>query len=144
MMLSDHFDLTEFIVSETAARQGIANDPPHYVVQNLKRLAIFLEDVRALLAVPLRITSGCRSPNLNANIGGSPTSAHVHGLAADFIAPPLTVIAACQRIATSIIEFDQLIHEQTWAHFCLSADMPRRQVLTLVGQGYVPGIVHDH
>ena len=143
MMLTDHFDLTEFTVSETAARQGIANDPPPYVVQNLKRLAIFLEDVRALLGVPLRITSGYRSPELNAAIGGSATSAHVHGLAADFIAPPLTVIAACQRIATSMIDFDQLIYEHTWIHFGLSADKARRQVLTLVGKGYMPGIVHD-
>ena len=143
MMLSDHFDLTEFTVSETAARQGIANDPPPYVVQNLKRLAIFLEDVRALLGVPLRITSGYRSPELNAAIGGSATSAHCHGLAADFIAPPLTVIAACQRIATSMIDFDQLIYEHTWIHFGLSADKARRQVLTLVGKGYMPGIVHD-
>lgn len=143
MTLTDHFDLAEFTVSETAARQGIANDPPPYAVQNLKRLAIFLEDVRALLGVPLRITSGYRSPALNVAIGGSPTSAHVHGLAADFIAPPLTVVAACQRIATSMIDFDQLIFEHTWVHFGLSADKARRQVLTLVGKGYMPGIVHD-
>ena len=141
MKLSEHFGLQEFTVSETAARQGIDNTPSPEVVENLKRLAAMLEEVRMLLGVPLHITSGYRSPELNKAIGGSKTSVHCHGLAADFIAAHLPIIEACEMIAASDLVFDQLIYEHTWIHLGLADIKPRRQVLTLRDGGYVPGIV---
>ncbi|HXF44864.1 MAG TPA: D-Ala-D-Ala carboxypeptidase family metallohydrolase [Burkholderiaceae bacterium] len=132
--LSAHFDLEEFLVSEIAARRGIDNTPTPEIVENLKRLALALEDVRMLLGHPIYITSGYRCPALNVAVGGSATSAHPYGLAADFICPgfgaPLDI---CTAIAAAGIVFDQLIHEfGRWVHFGLAigAAEPRRQVLT--------------
>ena len=52
------------------ARLGIDNTPPTDVTENLRRLVIVLEEVRTLLARPLIIISGYRSPALNKAIGG--------------------------------------------------------------------------
>lgn len=123
MNLTKHFELEEFLVSETASRLGIDNSPTPEVMTNLMRLAIILEDVRELLGKPIIITSGYRSPALNAAVpGSSKTSAHRHGLAVDFIAPsygsPLDVSIA---ISGSDIQYDQLIHEGgRWVHLGLA------------------------
>lgn len=140
MNLSPNFTLEEMIVSETAARRGIRNVPDEEVIKNLRRLADTLEEVRELLGRPVVITSGYRSRDLNQTIGGSPLSAHCHGLAADFIVPPIVVRDVCQRIIDSSIEFDQLIYEYDWVHLGLGADSNRQQVLTKVKSGYVTGI----
>ena len=74
MKLSEHFELVEFLVSETAARQGIANEPTPEVIDNLRRLCeSVLEPLRVKIGRPVVITSGYRSPALNRAVGGSPT-----------------------------------------------------------------------
>ncbi|TSA10851.1 MAG: peptidase M15A, partial [Comamonadaceae bacterium] len=66
MKLSEHFYLDEFLVSETAARRGIANQPADEVVARLRLLCqSVLEPLRAQLACPVVITSGYRSRELN-------------------------------------------------------------------------------
>ena len=87
ILLSPHFTVHEFTRSATAIRKGIDNTPTAEVLENLKLLAESLERVRSILDRPLYITSGYRSPKLNAAIGSRPTSAHVKGLAADFECP---------------------------------------------------------
>lgn len=145
--LSDHFMLSEFLRSETAARQGIDNSPSDAIEQALIWNAANLEAVRSLLGVPLHISSGYRCLALNAAVGSKPTSAHVKGLAADFDAPQFgSPLAVCQRIVASQIPFDQLIWEHTWTHigWVRLGETPRRQVLTLMpGNTYASGIV-DH
>lgn len=133
MKLTQNFRLEEFLVSETAARFGIDNTPTHEVIDNLKRLASVLEDVRARLGKPIIITSGYRSPALNAVIpGSSRNSMHQQGLAVDFISPTYgTPYEICKAISETNIEFDQLIHEfGNWVHFGLSNEPPRKQLLT--------------
>lgn len=143
--LSPHFTLGEFLRSETAARLGIDNTPPPEILRELQRLAENLEDVRALLGVPLHISSGYRCIPLNRAIGSKDSSAHVRGLAADFEAPEFgTPADICRTLYASAMPFDQLIFEHTWVHIAWPAagSGPRRQTLTLVaGGGYVPGIV---
>lgn len=136
--LTEHFALDEFLVSETAARLGIDNTPNDDVLKNLQRLATVLEDIRARLGKPILITSGYRSWPLNTAIGGSKTSYHPLGLAADFICPgfgsPLDI---CQAIAGTNIVYDQLIHEYgRWVHFGLPKEnqSPRMQRLTYLYQ----------
>lgn len=130
MNLTPHFTLEELIFSETALRKGIDNSPSEEVKANLSELALTLEKVRELLGVPLHINSGYRGPKLNAAIGGSTTSAHMTGQAADFIAPQFgTPKDIAIEIAASDIEFDQLIFEGAWVHIGIRGDM-RRQVLT--------------
>jgi hypothetical protein len=134
MKLSPHFSLDEFKRSEYATRHGLDNTPPGFVLTNLGLLAARLERVRAILGAPLRITSGYRSPILNSAIGGSLMSAHINGMAADFIAPdygsPFEVARAIEANADEI-DYDQLIYEGNWVHLgFVVLSMPRREVLT--------------
>lgn len=142
MQLSPNFTLSELTVSETAARKGLNNVPDAKALANLARLAGVLEQVRALVGRPVVVTSGYRSKAVNKAIGGSTTSAHMSGLAADINCPGLTVKQLAQKIAASGIQFDQLIQEfDGWVHIGLSEGPPRRQVLTIrKGTGYVEGI----
>lgn len=142
MNISAHFDLSEFVTSQEAARRGIDNTPSLEVVDNLRWIASLMEEVRELLGVPILISSGYRCPKLNSSIGGATNSQHVQGLAVDFIAPkfgdPYEVASAISR---STIQYDQLIHEYgRWVHISIS-DTPRRQDLSIFRRGdYQTGI----
>jgi hypothetical protein len=127
--LSPHFTLEEMTASQTAVRKGIPNAPSAVVVDNLRRLAATLEQVR-LLVGPLTVSSGYRSPLLNKAVGGAPDSAHMIGLAADLTAKGWSPQQLATVIRDSDIAFDQLIYEGTWVHLGLSTGAPRRQVLT--------------
>ena len=84
MKLSTHLDLSEVIRSDSAKRNGISNMPTPEHIENFKLLAekIF-EPIREHFCVPIRISSGYRSKELNAKIGGSATSQHCKGQAVD-------------------------------------------------------------
>ena len=148
MQLSEHFELAEFLVSETAARRGIANEPTPEIIENLRRLCqLVLEPLRVKLARPVVITSGYRSPALNRAIGGSPTSHHMQGRAADLIVPGITPLAVCQAASQLKLPCVQIIHEfGRWAHLSVAASNERTQLLTAkLNQGktvYEPGLVH--
>lgn len=130
MQLTKHFTLEEFTESATATRLGIDNDPSPEILSNLFLLASTMEEVRALLDKPITISSGYRSPKLNKAIGGSKTSAHMQGLACDFVCRAFgSPLVVATEIAESTIQFDQLIYEGTWVHLGLS-DNPRREILT--------------
>jgi hypothetical protein len=131
MKLSEHFNLNEFTISQTATRKGIDNTPPEPVIERLRMLAATLERVRGLLGnSPIRISSGYRSKELNRAIGSSDSSAHVLGYAVDFTCPIFgTPKEVANEIAKSSIKFDQIIYEGTWIH--LSVDpRNRRELLT--------------
>lgn len=140
-----HFSLAELTASDTAVAKKIDNTPTPAVVVNLTRLAGVLEQVRTLVGAPIKVSSGYRAPALNKAIGGSATSAHVLGLAADISTSALSPKALAWMIFQSEIVFDQLIYEGTWVHIGLSAGKPRHQVLTAKfgpgGTTYVSGIV---
>lgn len=136
MRLSPNFTLAELTVSETAARRGIDNTPPPEIIENLKRLAESLQEVRRLLGnKAILVSSGYRSPELNVAVGGSKNSDHCKGLAADFIAPsfgsPDDVIKA---IVASDIPYKQVIREfDRWVHFAIpeQGEQPRKQALII-------------
>jgi len=128
--LTPHFSLAEFTDSPTALRKGISNLPNDTAIGNLQRVADTLELVRALFDRPLVISSGYRSSALNAAVGGSRNSAHLTGLAADFIVPGVLPSEVAKAIAKSNISFDQVIYEGSWTHLGLAAGVPRREVLT--------------
>ena len=140
MNLSPHFTMAEFVVSDTAARRGIDNDPPAELLHALKRTAQGMEAVRVRLGgAPIIVTSGYRSPALNAAVGGQPSSQHTRGEAADFIAPRFgspTEVAAALR--DSGVDYDQLILEfGRWVHISFS-QAPRHQALVIDARGTRP------
>lgn len=143
--LSPHFTLEELTISQEAARRGLDNRPTLEALQNLPKLAQLLEAVRMHLGVPVIISSGYRSKAVNDAVGGAPSSQHLLGQAADFIAPgfgsPVTV--ACHLQEQASVDFDQLIQEGAWVHISW-APQPRRSVLTAhfaaSGVTYTPGL----
>lgn len=130
-----NFTIEELCHSDTAIRKGIDNKPDAEALANLEILMAGLERVRKLLGHPMYINSGYRGPKLNAAIGGSKTSAHMKGLAADFVCPgfgsPLEICRVLKTHADDI-QFDQIIQEGTWVHIAF-ADVdqpPRGEILT--------------
>lgn len=84
IQLSKNFYLHEFTKSNTADKYKISNEPNQYQIDNLKYLCQkCIQPARDHFKVPIRITSGFRSPSLNLAIGGSPSSFHCYGMAAD-------------------------------------------------------------
>ena len=140
MNLSPNFALDELTASETAAIHGIENTPDQATIQNLTRLANALQEVRALLGNKVVIvSSGYRSPELNQKVGGSATSDHCKGLAADFICPSYGTPDEIVRVVmASAIPFKQVIREfDKWVHFSIpeEGEAPRKQALIIDKQG---------
>ena len=71
--------------SNTAKRLGIDNTPDdEWVLGNLKAIAEHVfQPLRDALGCPIHVSSGYRSPELNAAIGGSKRSQHMEGRALD-------------------------------------------------------------
>ena len=84
MKLSKNLSLDEVIYSKTALRRDIDNTPTEEHVKNLKYVAekVF-QPIREHFGVPIYVSSGYRSKDLNEAIGGSPRSFHSHGMALD-------------------------------------------------------------
>lgn len=86
MKLTEHFTLEEFIESSTAKAKGIENKPNERELASIKHLAQVLEKVRVKYGKPIKVNSGFRCAKLNAAVGGSKTSQHMKGEAADIVA----------------------------------------------------------
>lgn len=100
-----------FLASELNASAPEANDA---VVSNLRRVAEYLELVRTEVGSPLLVNSGFRTPEHNARVGGSSTSSHLQGLAADITAQSVPFDMMRQRIENAarggrLPQFDQII-----------------------------------
>jgi hypothetical protein len=145
MNLSEHFTLEEMTVSESAERLGISNEPTPAIIARLTFTATQMEKVRNLLGKPISVNSGYRSPELNAAIGGAPTSQHTKGEACDFICPAFGTpkdIARLLQMNWNELQYDQLIFEGSWVHVSFVEDsQPRGDVLTWTrAAGYTKGI----
>lgn len=132
--LTQHFSLEELTFSSTAQRLNIDNTPDLGTVAHLTRLAMGLEQIRALLGVPMHIDSGYRCPSLNKAVGGVANSAHLDGYAADFIAPDYgTPLQIARAIAGSGIPFDQVIQEGSWVHISFDPRLRRNALTAMFG-----------
>ena len=134
--LTKNFSYPEMIKSSTADRLGISNDATREHVINLVNLCNFiLQPVRNEFG-PIRVNSGYRSPALNAKVGGSKTSQHCNGEAADFESSRISNPDLANWIAKNL-EFDQLILEfykdneptSGWIHCSYSSNANRNQSL---------------
>ncbi len=131
--MSTYFKLEEFLRSDTAKANKIANNPSWEVVEHLKTLALFLDGLREKWG-PINVTSGFRCEELNVKVGGKNRSAHKMGYAAD-IQPNAT--RDFEKFKQTVLnwiqdkDFDQCIIESsggtTWIHIGLyNQDMEQR------------------
>jgi len=146
MKLSRHFTLEEFTRSHTAARRNLPNIPGPEAIQRMIALCEnVLEPLREEVGVPIHVTSGYRSPEVNARIGGSNRSQHPKGEASDIVIPGLTPLEVCKLIVRMRLPYDQLIFEfGRWTHVSHVAGTPRAMTLTAVstavGVKYLKGL----
>lgn len=143
MKLSQHLDLSEVTRSESAKRRGISNMPTQQHIANLKLLAenIF-EPIRNHFKCPIIVSSGYRSKELNAAIGGSLTSQHCQGEAIDIDMDGTSNGVTNKMVFDYIkdnLNFDQLIYEfgdknnPDWVHVSYeSSGKQRKQVLRAI------------
>ena len=146
MKISEHLDLSEVTRSDSAKRNGISNMPTAEHIENFKLLAekVF-EPIRNHFKVPIHISSGYRSKELNSAIGGSLTSQHCSGEAIDIdmdnSANGVTNKMVFDYIKSNL-SFDQLIWEfgsssnPDWVHVSYeSTGKQRKQILKAVKSG---------
>ena len=148
MKLSPNFTLEELTVSDYAARHGLDNTPANEHLYNLKRLAAFLEALRAMLGKPISVNSAYRSLEVNAAIKGSKTSQHCHGTAADIKVSGMVPDQVVKRIIASTLPYDQVIREFSdpvrgggWTHVSIPNTRdakPRKMALVIDKQGTRP------
>jgi len=135
--LSEHFTLEE--LTHTDHRE-FSNEPNESETANLKRLAGFLEQIKALLGgKPIMVNSAFRSKAVNDAVGSKDSSQHRVGCAADLRVPGMTPDEVVKAIIGSGLPFDQVIREfDRWTHISVpnTPEMtPRRQALIIDKQG---------
>ena len=129
-----YFSLAEFIHSATANRLNIDNTPTFEIVDNLNRLADYLDNIREKLGKPILVSSGYRCPVLNKVVGGVANSQHQKGLAADLVCADMVKLESVLRETGG---FDQLIKEHRkgsksfWYHVSVAPrnGKPRQQII---------------
>ena len=132
-----YFTIGEMVTSATADRKGINNRCTREQMENLvKLIEHVLDPLREAYGKPIRVTSGYRSEELNKSVGGSPTSDHRLGRAADIVGTPATK-EENERLFGLVISlglpFDQLIDEKnfSWVHVSYREEKNRKQILKL-------------
>lgn len=140
MNLSPHFTLEELTVTD---HRTLDNTPGAEELGNLKRLALFLEQVKeALRFKPIIITSAYRSKAVNDAVGSKDTSQHRLGCAADIRVPGMTPDAVVRAVIASKIDYDQVIREfDSWTHISIPntpETKPRKMALIIDKAGTRP------
>lgn len=111
IQLSKNFTLDEFVITAT----GIENIPGEKEIAALRQLCEkVLQPLRDAVGKPVIISSGYRSPLVNKAIGGSATSQHVKGEAADISIPGMNNQEIIDLIRVLKLPYDQVIDEQLW------------------------------
>lgn len=131
--LTKHFTLSEMCLSGTAISHGLENKPDEQAVANLKLLCVnVLEPLRCRFGV-IRITSGFRTREVNALVGGVKSSQHLFGQAADIFVPNAEIGRKMYEFLLKQVDFDQLIYEfsvrtqRHWIHVSYNEGHNRHQ-----------------
>ena len=153
MKLTENFTLSEMVKSETALRNNLDNTPGAAEIANLKVLAEkVLQPIRDHYKKGIKVNSGFRHPNVNAAVGGSRTSDHTKGQAADIEIPGVANADLAKWIKDNL-KFTQLILEfytpgipdSGWVHVSYNPDNLKCQVMTAYKKNgktvYEPGII---
>ena len=135
------FTAKELTASSTARKYGIDNTPQDAeIIEHIEELIELLDDVRTAWGGPLIVTSGYRCPQLNKNVGGAKTSAHLTGYAVDIVPAnnrKKEFFEFCKEYLKGR-DFDELIFEKNskgaiWCHIALKSidGKQRRKIKTL-------------
>ena len=152
MKLGANFTLYEMTKSETALRHDMGNTPDAAAIANLQTLVEkVLQPVRNHYGMGVKVNSGYRSPEVNAKVGGSRTSDHCKGMAADIEIPGVPNHELAEWIQFNlaytqlILEFyTQGVPDSGWVHVSYDPASLKKQDLTAVKQSgktvYLPGL----
>jgi putative chitinase len=140
--LTEHFSLEELTHTDHREYDNTPNDSE---LENLKRLAEFLEDVKTVLGgKPVMINSAFRSKAVNDAVGSKDSSQHRVGCAADLKVPGMTPDDVIKAVIASNLGYDQVIREFAtptgggWTHISIPNTpdaKPRKQALIIDKQG---------
>ena len=127
-----NFTFKELIKTDT----GLDNMPNDMnIIKNLCRLADFLQTIRNELHLPIIVTSGYRSKEVNEAVGCASSSYHIKGLAVDIKCSDMDKLLSV--LHSHLMDIDQLgIYysntKQEWYHIGLPEDdkVPRNQIYT--------------
>jgi hypothetical protein len=153
MQLTNNFSLAEMVKSDTALRHDMDNTPGEAEIANLKTLCEkVLQPVRDKFQTGVKVNSGFRHPEVNAKVGGSKTSDHCKGQAADIEIPGIANADLAVWIMDNL-EYTQLILEfytpgvpdSGWVHVSYDPANLKKQNLTATKKDgktvYIPGLV---
>ena len=140
MNLTEHFTLEELTTTD---HREFDNTPNETELENLKRLAGLLEQVKtALGGKPIMVNSAFRSKQVNDAVGSKDTSQHRIGCAADIRVPGVTPDQVVKAVIAAKLPFDQIIREfDRWTHISVPNDpngKPRGQTLIIDKAGVRP------
>jgi zinc D-Ala-D-Ala carboxypeptidase len=151
MQLSKNFSLTELTKSQEAIRKGLDNTPSPVVIANLLTLVCMLLQPLRDKVGPIIASSGYRSEAVNTAIGGSKTSDHMYGQAADIESTSISNLELAHLIVKNF-KFTQVILEfyvegdpnSGWVHVSYDKNNLKCQTLTAVKRNgktvYLPGL----
>jgi uncharacterized protein YcbK (DUF882 family) len=133
MKLTEHFSLEELTHTDHREYDNTPNDKE---LENLKRLAEFLEEVKTVLGGrPIMVNSAFRSKQVNDAVGSRDTSQHRIGCAVDIRVPELTPDQVVKAVIASSLPYDQVIREfDRWTHLSIPNTpdaKPRKQALII-------------
>ena len=153
MNLTANFSLAEMVKSDTALRHDMDNTPGEAEIANLKTLCEkVLQPVRDHFQTGVKVNSGFRHPEVNAKVGGSKTSDHCKGQAADIEIPGIANADLAVWIMDNLT-YTQLILEfytpgvpdSGWVHVSYDSANLKKENLTATKQNgktvYLKGLV---
>ena len=138
MKLSKNLTLAEATKSQVASRRGIDNTPNAEQIRNLQLVAQHVfQPIREHFDVPVAVTSGFRSKQLNTAIKGAKNSEHTLGRALDLDADVYGGVTNKEifEFIKNNLDFNQLIWEfgdadnPDWVHVSYSEKGNKKQVL---------------
>lgn len=145
--LAEHFTLKEFTCS--SSHPEIYNVPPPSVVENLRRVCLWLEKMRDIYNtlygnggdLPVKISSGYRSEKLNRAVGGAKESNHLTGCAADIVCRDCEQAIQYASLLIDCFDaeeeqFDEIIVEKKfnhfWVHFAVREKGRNRGIVSVI------------
>ena len=129
-MKQTFFTLKEFLYSKTAGSLGIENVPDFEQVRNLDNLVKYiLNPCRQYIGTAIYVNSGYRSKQLNTVVGGSSTSQHMEGKAADITTLHDKADTDLFNFIVDKIHFDQCIRYKNFIHISYNGKDNRNQVI---------------